>query len=71
MAELGEVLEGVEAERDALQEQVDRLEAAAFQTSKQTRQDIQVLLHIGTIHCQSMTSMSVVGLCVAAAMARC
>ena len=37
LAELGEVLEGVEAERDALQEQVDRLEAGAFQASNQAR----------------------------------
>lgn len=38
LAEMGEVLEGVEEERDALQQQVDRLEASVFQSANQTRQ---------------------------------
>ena len=37
LAEIGEVLEGVEEERDALQQQVDRLEASAFQSANQAR----------------------------------
>lgn len=37
LAEIGEVLEGVEGERDALQQQVDRLEASAFQSANQAR----------------------------------
>lgn len=38
LLEIGEVLEGVEEERDALQQQVDRLEASAFQSANQARQ---------------------------------
>ncbi|KAK9837185.1 hypothetical protein WJX84_003180 [Apatococcus fuscideae] len=38
LAEVGEVLEGVEEERDALQQQVDRLEASAFQSANQARE---------------------------------